>query len=123
MAIAPLTCRKPRTQLSGNSTFCSNRPPSTFGFHLKTLCAHPQPRLAAGTQFIQCSPKPGREINIGRAGDNFAFRREHFRISDDHCIDTLILAERLEENPVRVNRDDRIENPAHHFALCKPGVV
>ena len=41
--------------------------------------------------------KPRGEIHVGRAGDDLAVRREHFGIGNHHRVDTLVLAERLEE--------------------------
>ena len=95
----------------------------TGRFNLKPLRADPQPGLAAGTQLVERPPKPGGEVNVGGAGEDFAIQGEQFRVHDDHRVNTLVLAEGFEEDAIGMNGNHRVQDPTSELALAGPGII
>src|SRR5262249_32745979 len=103
--------------------FLLEAPAGSPRLDLEPFGPNAEPGLAAGTEFVQRSPKPGAEIHIGRAVDDLALGGEHLRIEHEHRVDALVLAERFEEDTVGMNRNHRIEQPTAERALAQPGVI
>ena len=72
-----------------------------------------------GAHLAQRAPKPGREIDIGRAAHHLAHGLEHGGIDDQRRVSRLVLAERLEEDAVAMHGDHRVEQ----VGLVNPRVV
>ena len=119
IAIAACTCRKPRTQLSGTSTLRSKLPARAVSADLEALRTDPEGRPPAGPHLAERSPEPRGEVDVRRTRHRLALGLEDRRINDQRGVHRLVLTERLEEDAVGVDGDDRVE----HVGARDPRVV